>query len=123
MRSSLRLRADAFVEIDGLADALFERKTARAEGLRICGCRRVRGGVAGERPELFDFVLLDPHHAGADGRGEELVQAGAEVVAVQVGDFEVHQAKGVRAVGDNFDVVRVGHVGDLRARAWSGLPS
>ena len=42
------------------------------------------------------------------------MQAGAEVVAMQVGNFEVHQAEGVRAVGDDFDAVRVGHVGDLR---------
>jgi len=41
------------------------------------------------------------------------VQAGAEVVAVQVGDFEVEQAEGVGAVADDFDAVGMGHVGDL----------
>ena len=82
----LALGADALVEVDGLADALFQRKTARAEGFEFTNVGAVRGGVAGQRPELFDLVLLDPHHAGADGRGEKLVQAGAEVVAVQIGE-------------------------------------
>ena len=41
------------------------------------------------------------------------MQAGAEVVAVQVGDLEVDQPEGMRAVDEHLDAVRVGHVGDL----------
>ncbi len=73
----------------------------------------MRRAVAGERPELLDLVGLDPHHAGADGRGEKLVQAGAEVIAMQVGDLEVEQAERMRAVGDDLDVMGVSHVGDF----------
>ena len=35
--------ADAFVEVDGFADALLDGEAARAEVLRICGCRRCAG--------------------------------------------------------------------------------
>ena len=73
----------------------------------------VRAGVAGERPDLFNVVAPDPHHAGADGRGEKFVQAGSEVVAVQVGDLEVDRPKEWAPSASDFDVVGVGHVGDF----------
>ncbi len=41
------------------------------------------------------------------------MQAGSEVVAVEVGDFEVDEAEGVCAVDDDLAAVGVRHVGDL----------
>ena len=38
------------------------------------------------------------------------MQAGAHVVAMQIGDFKVHQPKRVRAVADDLNAVRVGHI-------------
>jgi hypothetical protein len=86
------------VKIDRLADALLDGKAARAQRLKLADVGAPRLAVTGQRPDLLDLVALDPQHARADGRGEKLVQAGAEVVAMQVRDFEIQQAKGVRAV-------------------------
>ncbi len=44
------------------------------------------------------------------------MQAGAEVIAVQVGDLEVEQAEGVCAIDDHLGAVCVRHVGDLLDR-------
>src|ERR1035438_1781820 len=71
----------------------FQREAARAQGFKLADVGRMRHGIAGERPDLFNLVGFDPHHSRADGRGQKLVQAGSEVIAVQVGDLEVEQAE------------------------------
>src|SRR5580658_1455243 len=77
----LALAPDTLVEVDRLADALFQREAARAEGFELADVGALRRAVAGERPYLLDLVALDIHHAGADGRREELMQACPEVIA------------------------------------------
>jgi len=104
------LGADAVVEVDGFADALLDREAARAEGFKFADVRAARFGVAGEWPDFFNFVSLDPQHSAADRRGEKFMQARPEVIAVKVRDFEVHEAEGVGAVADDLNIVRVGHV-------------
>src|SRR6187402_3838444 len=80
-------RANRFVEVDRFADALLDGKAACSERFKFANVWTVRIAVTGQRPELFDLIALDPHHAGADGRGEKLVQTGSEVIAVEVGDL------------------------------------
>ena len=84
----------------------------------------LRRGVAGEGPDLFDLVAGCTHiMPRADGRGEKFVQTGAEVVGVQVGDFEVHETEGMRAVGEDFNSFGSAPCRRSCARAWSGPPS
>ena len=59
----LALRADGLVKVDRFANALLDGKTARPKRLELANVAAVRVAVAGERPELFDLVPLDPHHA------------------------------------------------------------
>ncbi len=106
----LARRADAHVKVDGLADALLDGKAACAEVFELSDVRRVRIVGANERPDFPNLIFAHPHHAGSDGRGEELVQTGTKVVAVQVGNFEVDKSEGVGAVCNNLDVMRVRHV-------------
>ena len=44
------------------------------------------------------------------------MQAGAEVIAVQVGNLEVHQSEGVSAIDDDLNAMGMRHVGDLPDR-------
>src|SRR5438105_3863897 len=72
-------RADGLVEVDRLADALFDGEAARAQYLELADVGSVRVACADQRPQLRDLLLLYPQHARTDGRRKKLVQAGAEV--------------------------------------------
>src|SRR5277367_891586 len=59
----LALGADALVKVDGFTNALFYGKTARSQHFKLANVSAVRVPGAGKRPELFDLVRFDTHHA------------------------------------------------------------
>ena len=64
-------------------------------------------------------TLAHVQEARADGRVGPLMQAGAVVVAVEVGDLEREVAERVRAIDDHRDIARMGHLADpLHGKIW-----
>ena len=57
----LALAADALVEVDGFSNALFERKTARSQRLRTCGCRLQWGLPAQVSGQSFSILSALTH--------------------------------------------------------------
>src|SRR3569833_1416538 len=61
----------------------------------------------------MNVVAAHPQHTAANGRRQELVQTGAEIVALQIGYLKVHLAEAVRAVAHHLDAFGVCHVAYL----------
>ncbi len=67
-------------------------------------------------PERALLGLLDVQEPGADRRQQPFVQAGAVVVAIEIGMFEREVGVSVRAVDEDFDAQRPGHRDDFPNR-------
>ena len=103
------------MEGERLGDGVVVGRRVRADLLELADVVvHALGGAAISGHSVSIFALAHVEEAGAVRREQPLVQAGAVVVAVEVGELEGEVREGVRAVDDHLDA---------RARAPSGTIS
>src|SRR5882672_3901078 len=87
------LAADAVVKEYRFADGQLRRGGMRADLFELANVRLLLFFGSEQRPDLGDFVALHIKQSRSLRRIEPFVQAGAEVVAVQVRLFEIELRK------------------------------
>jgi len=108
----LELEPDALVEPNRLHQGELHVRRFRSDVAELLDLVRGEPPVAEERPECSDLLSLDVQDARAEGSAHPLVQAGAVVVAAQIGDPVGQVSKAVGSVDDHLDSACVSHVGD-----------
>src|ERR1700756_2503438 len=98
------------MEIDRLPNTLLYGETAGTQVFEFADVGAVWLVVAEQGPYLLYLFLFDPHHPAANRRRKEFVQAGAKIVAVEIGYFKIHQAKRMGAVTNYLDAFCMGHI-------------
>ena len=109
----LPLGTDAPVERQRRADGVVVGGRVGADLLVLPDIIRLAGGGGHHRPDRLDLGLADIKQARADRGEQPLVQAGGEIVAVQLvaGEREVGERMGT--VDEDLDAQRAGHLHDV----------
>jgi hypothetical protein len=108
--------SDSLVEGQRLGDGQIVGGRVGADLLELADVVVHLVGGGHQRPQIPDLVPSDIEQAGAMGSKEPLVEAGGEVVAVEVLLRKVVVGKGVGAVDDHRDPLLSGHLHDLAHR-------
>ena len=95
-----------------LPDGLLDGERAGTQVLKLADVVRLRFVVGQKRVHARNLLFFDPQHPRANRCAKPLVQAGAEVVALQIGDSVVEVGKTVRPIHDHLDAPPVGFAGN-----------
>ena len=101
------------MELQRLGDRVVHGRRVRADLLELPDVGVPRLGGRRERPVALDERAPHVQEPGADRRQQPLVQAGAVVVALEIGQREREVRERMRAIDDRLDAARPGHSTDV----------
>src|SRR5689334_19066636 len=69
-------------------------------------------------PDVFNFFFLHPEHSAAERSAEPFMQAGSEIVAMQVRNFVIKMSERMGCIANYFQSMLVSHVCNFSHRHY-----